>query len=464
MRLLILVIFMVTLWVAALPVHAQLGDVVMAPGDVRLLLLRDDGSQLLIRFTPNADDTAWFLIHTAPSPEVKLQAELLNLRGEAVEGLEQSGEGGVVSLKAAIPESGDHFLRLTAAPDSAAGYLRVEYSLSEPNAERPTDALTFLKDPIEVTFDEPFADNSRRWWVGSTENTFTEVADDALVMTLSGAGRTLSGFTAVQGTEQPRYTVEAQVEIAPQVGDGTFGLIVRLLDPVNFYLFQIAPKVGAWRFALMSEGQWSTLFGWNRDERLLNAEGTHSLQVWVLGDVFLLGWDGQPLGHLRDSTLASGGVGFYAELPPGGVGASVIAWERLKVGVQPQEFRWGEPALPDAAQLTAGGAVIFVGGEAQSLEDLLIGNWFWNDQQDSMTMIFAADGNFTQRLAPMTKEGETVEQTGRWFVDEGSILVIQLEGLPEQRYRPVLDSTNTLLTIPELGGRSFVRLPPETSE
>lgn len=454
MRRIFLWCFLILVSVAVQPTIAQSDGVFMQSGDQNLLFVSEES--ILIRITPTFEENVWFSLRT--SPGLSLQLDVFAAGGEATD-FEVIADDRVRFINFEADESEEYFVSLT-PENNIGGYVQVNYDSAQPEAPPITIPSTIVDSTLDPTYMESFEDNSQGWWVGSTENTITNIADGGMRMTLSGVGRTLSAFTGLPGTDQASYYVDAAISIEGDTQGALFSLLLRVEDGVNFSALQIAPNRGAWRFISLNEGIWTSPFGWNSDPRLQGVTGDHTMGVWVLGDVYVLVWDGQPLGHVRDVTHTNGGVGVHAEVSPGGTGTPIFVWDRLTVYQPLDGTIWPRPILPSAAILTPDRSLVFESDDAGrlGLGELVIGEWFWNDQFDttSMNLTFRPDGSFTRVIAPMRGDAEPSVETGTWRIEGGRTIVVEYANLPTERYTPSL-GTNTM-TLPELDNRTFIRI------
>ncbi len=423
---------------------AQPGDVAMQAGEVRLVAV-PAGGQMVVRVTASPPNTGWFMLSGERLPSV----DLIDAAGATLASEVTEDEAGNQFIQAPIEDAGDYFLRLVLPPDASATYVRLAYSQTPPT---PPEGDLFTGDVAQVVFEETFEDNARGWWVGFAQNVGVTLNAGALRQSLSGEARTFSGYSALPGTSARDYWVEAEVEIGGDTNDSVMGLLVRMIDDANFYAVQIAPERGAWRFIALEENIWIPITAWREDPRLLNVAGPHTLGVWVLGDVYLAVWDGQPLGHAQDARHSLGGVGLYAEVLPGGIGAPQIRWEALRVSLPDARFAWGRPVL--------GGRLSDEAAAAPGLAEQLLGVWFWADDADtqSVEFTFQADGTFQQVITNLTAPDDQRTVAGQWSIRDGEQLVLDAEGLPQQRYSPTLRDGGETLFIPELDQRRFIRL------
>lgn len=436
---------------------AQVQTLLMQPDDIWLLLLSEE--DLTVRINAISGGEVFFAVHHLP--DFSFDARLDTLDGETIALEPITTSSNSVSFATALPEAGEYQLVMT-ANSSRGGYIRLHYSPTQPDIERPDTSLTFLQDPLETIWVDPFATNETGWFTSGSVN----IWGGSLNIIINDPAPVYSGLVSIPDLVGLNYYVTAEVTPLGDQNDSAFGLIVRLLDAGNLYQVQIAPELSAWRIVRLNDGQWENLHGWHEDERLQNITGTHEIGMWVMGDVLMPLWDGQPLGHIRDLGHLTGGIGFYGELGGGGEGQPRYIFDNLRVGIEPQGFAWGRPRLPDATTLNGQGLeTTQTAGEA-SLSAALVGEWYWSDPEDSlsMTLLFEDSGDFTQIIQQLDGAAEPHPQNGRWSIEDEQILVLDINGLPQQRYTPRLESENLVLVLPELDNRSFVWVPSASDE
>jgi hypothetical protein len=335
--------------------RAQNAELLLQVGEVNIALLSPEYDPIQMRLTATAEQALWFYFYS--SPGLILSPSVQDSAGTLVPA-SLSGPAEALVLNFTPPQDGEYLVTLTAMPESAPGYTRLYYTQNEiPSVavENPN----FLASPVVNAFHETFDNNDRAWWVGATKEAESKIENGVMTMALSTNGQLLGGFTSVEGTEDPYYYLTATVTLE-NAGLGTnFGLLFRVLDTANYYLFQIWPEQGSWRFLALLEGQWINGFGWHQDERLLNATGQHEVGVVVLNNIYLFMWDGQPLGHLSDPTFSQGGIGLFAEVAPDIPSNPTYIWDDVRVGVQDLNQPWGASFLPDAAAMTPTTSVLF---------------------------------------------------------------------------------------------------------
>lgn len=445
-------------------VQAQLGDLFMEDGDARLVFLAPDQDQVLIRISITEPQTLWFGINS--TPPMQFLPDVQNQAGERVvfTSIPSGVEGGQL-IQVEASSAGDYFLLLKTTPESAAGYVRVIYKLTQPTVVSHSDASTPMGEPMAVAFAESFDDNSANWFVGQIKNSTTSISDGVMLMQVEAGGQAFSGFNVVPGSEQSFYYYTAQVTLGEGDEAGVFGLMFRLVDAANYYLFQVTPQQGQWRFLVLSEGQWTKPFGWHDDSRMLAATGTHEIGVWVMESLFIFTWDGQIVGHVSDTEHVKGGVGLFAEVAPEASGTTAFTWDNVQIGIIPLDGRWGRPSLPGALLLSPEAGIIFAGDSPVNLSQDLVGRWSWNDEANTqqMVIVFMENGDYLQTITDLASGASLQEQTGRWSLRDGERLVLTTAGLPDQQYTPVIDSSKLLLTLPELSNRVFIRVV-ETNE
>jgi len=381
-----------------------------------------------------ADQAGWFALSGA----IDAQPEIWDQNGDPLPFNVITPAEGITWLE--VIAEGEYFLRLNAT----GGYLRAAFSTTPPQLPPSATYSTPLLEPAAPRFIENFDDNVRGWWTGEKRNANATLANGIYTMQLFEQSNLLAGFTNIPGANRPNFLAQARVSIDGDTRATSFGLALRMTDGANFYLAQVSPQRGAWRFAHLHESNWEPQGDWQPDPRLQDVVGAHTLGVWALGDVYFLVWDEVLLGHVTHTTLQQGaGLGLFAEVV--GAGAPILDWESLTVLVEPDGIAWAAPPLDASPTLT--------------LDTLLVGEWYWNDDADTqaMSLIFGADGFFLQTVIDLTSGATPIEQRGTWYTEGAGVLVLQLPGLPDQRYTPAIDPVSRVMSVPELGNRVFVR-------
>jgi hypothetical protein len=430
-------------------------------GDVLLILVNNDGLATQGRALLQAEQTAYFRLDGGAG--VKLDVAVLDPTGAAHPFMAETDESGSLFVDFTATVSGPYLLLIRSAEGGAAGYVRLEYNLAPINPSPRQGLMTFVRDPLLEAFNDGFEDNVNNWWTGSTTNTLTEIGGSALRMTLQGMGQTYTGFTALPGTDKGSFIVSATTAFSNYVPKTSLGLIVRFIDGSNFYLFQIDPSLGAWRFLRFEENVWALTFGWHTDERLLNPTGEHRMEVWVLGDVYILMWDGAPLGHVRDGVHRLGGAGLFAESITDLSAPVAFDWLDMQVYSFSSNVKAPDAFLVEAVALTPSGATPFAlsGDAPQSIS--LVGEWYWNNAEDTeaISLVLSEDGSYLEVIQSLKSGDKLGEERGTWQLADFNVLVLFPETGGERVYRAQIDSSGLLMTLPEYEGRQFVRLSQE---
>jgi hypothetical protein len=437
----------------------QAGELTLAPGESRLFYLAEEGLiavQLTVQQAP-----IYFRVSTSQGVQVESQLISSNGSTQQLNSTSESENTLLLQSEDDLPAN-DYTLELAATE----GYLKVEYRLT-PFETLPTGEQTFTGDAVQVAFYDPFSSNDNNWALRGTETTVSGIQNDSLIFQLIGPGATLSGFNLLPGTEQPSHYISTRVDIQGDTADSAFGLILRLVDSQNFIVFQVAPELGAWRAIALQNGIWTPLTEWLAEPSILGASGGHQIAAWILQDTILFIWDGQPVGHLAEAPFSTGGAGLFVEVAPQGTGTPSIEFQEFLVGVPPTGTSW--PIFTAESERVEPAAQIEQTEQAEQTElpeqteepaavtipDLtsqIVGVWLWEDEADSIRFAFSPDGSFIQTI--IRNSAESV-QTGEWQVEENTILVLEIEDLPSQRYHPTLEEN--AMTLPELNNREFVR-------
>jgi|GEM_PF-4718753 len=423
----------------------------MQAGEVRIFYLPNDGSTITLQVAINSE--AWFSVFKTEGVNVVSQAMTAN--GDPIPLDISVDPSGGSQYHATVSEPAQVNIEIVVAPESVAGYLRVEYGIAPLDLTRPATQLSFLGDPMQLIFNESFTDNQRNWWTGQTNFATGAVVDNRYQVAFLSAGQLLTGVDALPGTHAPQFMLSVGLSFEANMADSVAGFIFRMIDGQNFYVWQVDPQQGAWRVLSLVNGAWVTTLDWQMDARLVDLAGEYKLAVWVLGDVYIFFWDGVPLGHISDATHQTGGVGFYAEVAPNGSGQPLYRWDSLQVQVEPDDITWGITALPRSVVLPS--PEVVAAPATLTLTERLLGVWFWVDDTQQVQFVFEADGSFVQTIT----RDEAIVQTGTWSVINDAELVIEFDGLPTQNYTPSFSDSNEVMLIPQLGNRVFVRVSSE---
>jgi len=121
------------------------------------------------------------------------------------------------------------------------------------------------------------------------------------------------------------------VEGRPETG---YGLVFRRVDARNYYVFGVN-GLGEWSVWVLEEGSWRELRGgpqsWTGHPAIRIGE-RNILTVRAVGSSISLLANGEQIGEVDDTTLASGGVGFYAATPQSGEQAtSLVRYDQANV-------------------------------------------------------------------------------------------------------------------------------------
>lgn len=102
------------------------------------------------------------------------------------------------------------------------------------------------------------------------------------------------------------FAAEVDVEFGAAPGDMQAGLIFRLVDSDNFYLFSVSPQ-GTYSLWKKAAGEWTALLQWTPSEALERGEGAHNrLGVLAEGATISLWANETILASVEDDTLAEG--------------------------------------------------------------------------------------------------------------------------------------------------------------
>lgn len=338
MKKLLACLFML-LWAFYTPTLAQSpDDLRLVVGQPKLFFVPPDG-QVDLNFS--ALDGPMYLVLRA-NPETSISGGLFHSDISPVNEVAYIPyDSQTTVLEVSNATQGDYIL--VAGAFGKGGYVRIEYRIS-PLDQLDADERIFTGDPLSIAFYESFTDNNRGWWTGQADNISVAIENDSLAFDVQGSGRALTGFDALPGAHQNYYVLQATLRNAPTT-DAAIGLVVRLVDARNFYVFQISPEQNAGRFLALQEGEWSELVGWSP---LPPYEESYRLQVLVLGDTYVLLMNDTPIGHVQDSRFTGGGAGIYVELPPDSLAeqGQTIFVDELLIGVPPQGATWPVPILP----------------------------------------------------------------------------------------------------------------------
>jgi len=166
----------------------------------------------------------------------------------------------------------------------------------------------------EIVADEPaisedFRTDNGQWGTSSSEDAVVEVRRRQLHISVDSADWiTWSLFEVEQGD----FLLEADVEAITSPLDGNYGVIFRVLDSDNFYLFRISPRG---TFSLMKKvaGTWTTLTDWTLSDAIDTDEGAvNRLGVFAEGPQLAVLVNGEIVAQAVDEDLTDGQIGLAA--------------------------------------------------------------------------------------------------------------------------------------------------------
>jgi len=290
-------------------------------GDSYGLWLKLDGTwQQLIAWTP-ADAIVAGAVNRLGVLVDGTQVNLL-VNGEVVDRLRSdaiaAGAAGLsVEASAAGPATiaFDNFdLWLSAATTTTS---TAESTLITPTLQ-PGPAVTEVASQIgelrELTpfYSTTFTADSGDWSTVVADDRTIAVTDQTLAIDVASTGQlAFSRYQPAAELTASDYYVEVAASTEDSERDGSYGVLFRVLDEQNFYLFEVLQD----RYGLrkLQNGEWSTLIDWTSSEYLdLTPGAVHRLGVWVAGPNIGLLIDDWVVATLLEESLPTGGVALGA--------------------------------------------------------------------------------------------------------------------------------------------------------
>ncbi|MBI3360892.1 MAG: hypothetical protein HY023_07260 [Chloroflexi bacterium] len=178
----------------------------------------------------------------------------------------------------------------------------------------PQAAAISTADPAhppagELLFEYTF-DSAGNWGVGEDEASRIAAAGGVLNITLKRADWTTWTFA---GRKAGGFYAEVSADVATCGQDDSYGLLFRVVDANNFYLFGLGCDA-RYRVRHRQDGEWNALVDWTPTPAIRAGGGARNLlAVRALGDEFKFFVNGEYLGSASDSSFAEGTFGLFAQ-------------------------------------------------------------------------------------------------------------------------------------------------------
>jgi hypothetical protein len=158
----------------------------------------------------------------------------------------------------------------------------------------------------DLIFEDEF-DSPGLWSLGETDESNLTVNGGVMTFTQKKAGSFSFRITGKQGDN---FHAEVSAALADRCNSGDrYGLMFRVQDPSNYYLFQIDCEA-RYRFVRYVADASTVLVDWTESEAIERGEqSANTLGVTAKDGIFLLSVNDQPLTTAADTTFASGRFG-----------------------------------------------------------------------------------------------------------------------------------------------------------
>lgn len=164
---------------------------------------------------------------------------------------------------------------------------------------------------IEPTYFEDFDSGGDSWTEGGTSTTF--FYDEGAGVLYAEIDEENRLRWVVGGELSDLEPADFLVELETQLdrGDGNYGLVFRMPDADNYYLFTIWD--GAYSLRALVEGEWQTLIDWTESEEIeTGRRATNRLGVLARGENISLLVNDVVVDEIEDATFAAGSIGIAA--------------------------------------------------------------------------------------------------------------------------------------------------------
>lgn len=165
----------------------------------------------------------------------------------------------------------------------------------------------------ELIFEDTF-DNPGPWAVGDTAESTVAVSGGVMSFSQKSPGSFSFRIIGRQGGD---FHAEVTGALAQNCGSGDgYGLMFRIQDPSNYYLFQIDCD-GRYRFARYGGGAVTSILNWAAAAEInRGAQSINTLGVTARGNAFEFAINGAAVAAAGDTAFASGrfGVMVYANV------------------------------------------------------------------------------------------------------------------------------------------------------
>ncbi len=190
---------------------------------------------------------------------------------------------------------------------------------ADDEAVRPTDedaaSIEDVEDRFysilisEPTYSDDFRADTGDWSTSSTDDATSEFKRRRLHISVDSA----DWITwSLYPTELSDFLAETDVQVITSPLDGNYGIVFRMLDNDNFYIFRISPRG---TFSLMKKvgGEWATLTDWTASAVIDTSEGAvNRLSVLAEGPQLAVLINDEVVAQATDADITEGQVGLTA--------------------------------------------------------------------------------------------------------------------------------------------------------
>ena len=220
---------------------------------------------------------------------------------------DSSFNNGIIGL--AVEEAGTHVhfdnLRVYAVGSSQKTVIAAATSASLSSSQSISAPLAApVSIGTKILYQDDFSDASSGWSSGSKEygDFYYESGEYSLLKVTDGMM-----WTSAPGDKKNDFAVEIDSRALTNGKEGSWGIIFRMQDNNNYYMFTF--KDGGFKWQKQVNGKWEILQDWKQSGSILSVPNTNHLKVACYGAQIDLYSNGQLLGSFTDSSLSSGSIG-----------------------------------------------------------------------------------------------------------------------------------------------------------
>ena len=165
-----------------------------------------------------------------------------------------------------------------------------------------------LAGATDKLFDETFTPGGY-WDTGDTPYAQREISDGQLHLHIKNIGDISWSFNGVSGDN---FYVQAATTVSTCRAGDYYGIVFRVLDDSNFYMFGISCD-GRYRVMLQKDGQFTSLINFTFSPDIVVFGGYNLLGVRAVNNQFSFYINDQLLASTTDDTFAGGRFGVFAK-------------------------------------------------------------------------------------------------------------------------------------------------------